>query len=142
MTAPDAALVDYLSGYSAVDLGTSGVSIFRGERKPPSDDANATIPVACTFVRLSGGPPPERFIGAGFTSAFRHSRLQVVVRDGDEKTGEARARATLAACVQPTIAGFWDVRVVESEPNRLPRDDRGVTEWTFNVVMSSGGETS
>jgi hypothetical protein len=126
---PDLDLVTHLATQG---IGTAATNLFRG----PVRDATG-VPDASVFCLLAGGPAPESFVDGGASADYRRSSVQINTRSApdDYNGGLAKAKAASAAAHKASLAGYVDVRVRESEPLYLGRDEKARHRFSSNVTM-------
>lgn len=113
---------------------TLGTNLFIG---PERAVEGSTIPAQAVFCLGSGGPQPRPYLGASVVGGQRLSRVQVVVRStsDDFDGGEALARACLTRLERAELSGYYNCRVLESEPNYIGQNEHGLHRWTLNVEL-------
>ena len=116
---------------------TAGTNLFRGKMQPAERSASDPgTPAEAVFVLASGGPPQEAYF-APTTLERRFSGVQCRIRS-DERDfggGQTLARSVRDALHHKTLAGYIDVRVLETEPLYIAEDNEGHHEWSVNVEL-------
>lgn len=124
---PAVDLVTHLA--TALSL-TTGTSIFNAPELPTDQSA-----VNSVFAHEHGGPEPsETFGGSAGRAVF--AQVQVLVRNADYESGRAVARNARANSHLAPISGYYDIRVLTSEPLYLGKaKDDAHHRWSFTVEM-------
>jgi len=110
-----------------------GTTVFVGPVRAAKDG----VPSKAVFCLNRGGPGPEPYTDGGVGADFWTSEVQVRVRGEARKTesGETFARSVRDAIHTASIAPYFEIRVLESEPIYLAEDDAGCPEWSINVQL-------
>ena len=129
-TTPDADLVTHLD--ANVGALTDGTNLFRGKMRAAGDGC----PVDSVFVLSSGGPAPQAYL-SGTTVERRYSDVTCYVRSdlGDFEGGQTLARAIRDAAHHADIAGYIDVRALQSEPPYVAERDDEAHVWVVNFQL-------
>ena len=136
MPTPDLDVATLLAAAApAPSLGTLNTDIFRGPVRPATPPS---VPHACLFVLMTGGPPPQPYfrVGAG-SASFYQVNVQVRVRASVEKFGDGQAKAVQVRdkLHLATLAGYVACKVLHSEPLYLGKDDTEHDEWSINATL-------
>lgn len=130
---PDPAndLADHLD--TNVGSLTKGTNLFQGPETTERETA-PLIPVQSAFVMEVGGPPPSDAFGASQSSLY-FSQVQVLVRAKTFQAGRALVRSCLSATHLANISGYFDTRVLQSEPSYLGQTDDDLHRWSFTAEL-------
>lgn len=130
MTEPAADLSTFLAA-NVAGL-TSGTNLFVSKRRPVSNN----FPRSAVFLSGVPGLPVTRVMGD--VENVRYAVVETELRWVTYAGGDSKIREIQDALQGPTIAGYLDVAVLESEPIPLGADDEGNHLFALNVQMVYG----
>lgn len=115
---------------------TTGTNLFSGPVRP----VRATyMPGRAVFVFPSGGQEPQAFLGESV--CMRKSSVIIRTRGNHSSTADAYktalsdARDVRDAVHFASIAGYFDIRVDQTEPIYIGEDENGHPEFSINVTV-------
>ena len=132
------ASTDVQTKLQAAGLGTAGTNLFRGPVRPVGTAAQGKTPANSIFVLSSGGREGDRvhFMNSeNGPGELRYPNVQVRVRNTGFDAGKSIAEQVYQALEGQLIAGYWDIRALQSEPVYIRQDENNNYHWSLNFEL-------
>lgn len=130
MSTPDQDVVSFLN--TNVASLTTGTNLFYGPVRPPDN----YVPSEAVFCLKTGGFPPEAVLGKSLENHIKSVQIRVRGDKMDYSSGQTLADSIRDAFLGATnVTGYFDTRLMQTEPNYLGVDQDGHHEWSINVQL-------
>ena len=99
----------------------------------PVRPVSAQIPHNSVFCLSTGGRASDRVHSD--LSELRYPTVQIRVRHNTFSSGYTFVKEIYDALFNANINGYWDIRLLQSEPVFILQDENSNYHWSINVEM-------
>lgn len=118
-------------------LSTSNCRAGPPRKVTENQSVPGAVPARCVFVVSTGGFTSIPFIDGGAKSSDERPTVQITVRSNprDYSGGKQLADDIHSAIDFSPPVGFYESRVMNSEPIYVREDEQNHHEWSINVAL-------